>query len=272
MGARLINQRQNEAGLSRFIAGRPLKLLASGLVLMAVAVFVNHLFAPATLPFKTIQVYGELQWLDREELNRLVLQDLNGGFFSLDAGVLKQNLEQHAWIKAVSIRRVWPDVLQILVTEQQPVAVWNHDSIVNREGELFMPVAEQFPKGLAAVNGPSGTHYALIKHFNALSQMAGELGLAITDITLNDRRAIQVTLNNGVQLLMGRVRNETESATEMMRFVRAYKATFAPQSDRIQVVDLRYTNGLAVRWKQQALLQGKKNNNGNNNKNALEAG
>ncbi|MCI0507706.1 MAG: cell division protein FtsQ/DivIB [Gammaproteobacteria bacterium] len=272
MGARRIKRQKNEAGLKRFISGRPLKLLASGLVLVAVALFVNNLFAPATLPFKTIQVYGELQWLDREELNRLVLRDLNGGFFSLDVGGLKQNLEQYAWIKAVSIRRVWPDVLQILVTEQQPVAVWNHDSIINREGELFAPVAEQFPEGLAAVNGPPGTHRALIKHFNALSQMAGELGLAITDITLNDRRAMQVTLSNGLQLLMGRVRNETESATEMLRFVRAYKATLAPQSDRIQVVDLRYTNGLAVRWKRQALLQGKKNYNHNNNKNASEAG
>ena len=85
--------------------------------------------------------------------------------------------------------------------------------------------------------------------------MTADLGLRITNINVNDRRAMQLTLSNGVQLFMGRVRDTSESGTEMMRFVRAYKATLAPQIDRVQFVDLRYTNGVAVRWKQQVGLQ-----------------
>ncbi|WP_455207561.1 cell division protein FtsQ/DivIB [Kaarinaea lacus] len=266
MGARRIKQQQNEAAAMRFITGRRLKLFAFGLVLVVGVMLVRTLYAPETLPFKTIQVYGELQWVDKEAFNSLVLQDINGGFFSLDVNGLKQNLEQQAWIKAVSIRRVWPDVLQLVVTEQKPVALWNHDSIINREGELFAPAAEQFPETLTEINGPQGMHQVLIKHYNLLSDMTAGLGLAITNISVNDRRAMQVTLNNGVQLLMGRVRDELESSTEMMRFVRAYKATLAPQIDRVQVVDLRYTNGLAVRWRQQLGLKG------NNKNSALEAG
>ena len=270
MGARRISQQRNATGFMRFISMRSLKRLAAGSLLLAAILIANALYAPDTLAFKTIQVYGELKWLDRDELNRLVLKDLDGGFFSLDVTGLKHNLEQHAWIKAVSIRRVWPDTLQIHVTEQQPVAVWNRDAIVNREGELFLPAATGVPGGLTAINGPHGMHQALIKHYNVLSGMAAPLGLNISDISVNDRRAMRVTFNNGVQILMGRVRDETESGMEMMRFVRAYKVTLATQIDRVQVVDLRYTNGLAVRWKQPPLLQGK-NNYGNNN-NALEAG
>jgi cell division protein FtsQ len=266
MGARRIKQQQESSGLMRFLTARSVKLLAAGLLLVAGGLVINMLYAPTTLPFKTIQVYGELKWLDREELNRVVLRDLQGGFFSLDVNGLKQSLEQHAWIKAVSIRRVWPDVLQIMVKEQQPLAVWNSDSIVNQDGELFVPPVEQFPQGLSEINGPEGTHQVLIQHFNTLSAMGASLGLRIRDVDMNDRRAIAVTLDNGVQLLMGRVRDETDSATEMMRFVRAYTATLAPQIDRVQVVDLRYTNGLAVRWKQQLGLQG------NNNNSASKAG
>ena len=266
MGARRIKQQQEKSGLLHVLTPRSMKWVIAVSFLLAAGWFVNALYAPTTLQFKTIQVYGELQWLDRQELNSLVLRDLQGGFFSLDVNGLKQNLEQHAWVKAVSIRRVWPDVLQIMVTEQQPLAVWNQDTIINQAGELFAPADGRFPEGLTEINGPQGMHQVLMKHFSTLSEMLASLGLTIKDIDVNERRAMEVTLNNGVQLLMGRVRDEVESATEMMRFVRAYTATLAPQIDRVQVVDLRYTNGLAVRWKQQLGLQG------NNNNSALKAG
>lgn len=266
MGARRIKQQQEKAGWLPVLTPRSVKWFIAASLLLAVGWFVNTLYAPTTLPFKTIQVYGELHWLDRDELNNLVLQDLQGGFFSLDVNGLKQSLEQHAWIKAVSIRRVWPDVLQVMVTEQQPLAVWNQEFIINQEGELFTPAVRQFPEGLTVINGPAGMHRILVKHYNTLSEMVASLGLAIKRIDVNERRAMEVTLNNEVQLLLGRVRDNTESATEMMRFVRAYTATLAPQIDRVQVVDLRYTNGLAVRWKQHLELQG------NNKNSASKAG
>lgn len=266
MGARRIKQQQERSGLTRFITTRSLKWLSSGTFFLAAVLILNALYAPTTLPFKTIQVYGELNWLDRDELNSLVLRDLQGGFFSLNVSGLKQNLELHPWIKAVSIRRVWPDILQIAVTEQQPLAIWNRDSVINQAGELFVPVVDQFPEGLTEINGPEGMHQVLIKHYNTLLKMLVPLGLEIKDINVNKRRAMEVTLNNGVQLLMGRVRDEKESAAEMMRFVRAYTEALAPKIDRVQVVDLRYTNGLAVRWKQQLELQD------NDNKSALRIG
>ena len=272
MGARKINRQQDESQLAQLITGRRLKLLVFGSLLMACGLFIYKLYLPTTLPFKKIQVYGSLQWVDREKLNALVLRDMNGGFFSLNVKGLKQNLEQLEWIKSVAIRRVWPDVLQVMVAEQQPVALWNDESIINRNGELFVSAMEQVPDGMVQITGPAGMHRVLVEHFNALSEMTVSLGLAITNITVNERRAMRVTLNNGIQLFMGRVRDTSDSSAEMMRFVRAYKATLAPKIDRVQFVDLRYTNGVAVRWKQQLDLQGENNLHIKSNNRVSKAG
>ena len=120
-----------------------------------------------------------------------------------------------------------------------------------------MPATKQLPDEMVNITGPAAMYKSLVKHYQALSVMTQELGLRITDITVNDRRAMRLTLSNGVQLFMGRVRDTSDSSTEMARVVHAYKATLAPQIDRIQFVDLRYTNGVAVRWKQQLGLQDK---------------
>jgi cell division protein FtsQ len=236
-----------------------------GSLLLMCGLFIYKLYLPTTLPFKKIQVYGTLQWVDREKLNALVLDDINGVFFSLDVKQLKQNLEQLAWVKSVSIRRVWPDVLQLMVSEQQPVALWNGESIINQNGGLFMPAMEQLPDEIVHITGPEGMYETLVEHYNVLSVMTADLGLQIANIDVNDRRAMRVTLSNGVQLFLGRVRDTSDSGTEMMRFVRAYKATLAPQIDRVQFVDLRYTNGVAVRWKQQVGLHGENSLHGKNN-------
>lgn len=261
MGARKINkQGETESRWSRWREAGYLKLTAVAAIFVTVALGVSHLYQPQTLPFKTIQVFGQLKWMDRKTLNRVVLDNMDGGFFSLDVDGLKQHLEQQTWIDAVAIRRVWPDVLQVSVSEQQPIAVWNHKVMVNKRGELFGRGSNAFPPNLVTMQGPPGMHNALIKYYQTLAGMMTTTGLSIADLTVDNRRAMQLRLSNGVQLKLGRVRRDQDITTEMKRFVQAYRATLAAKIDNIQRVDLRYTNGLAVRWKPDS-ASGVDNNN-----------
>ncbi|MGD8567744.1 MAG: cell division protein FtsQ/DivIB [Gammaproteobacteria bacterium] len=261
MGARRINnQRKSESRWSRWREAGYLKLAAVAVLFISVGSFVNHLYQPQTLSFETIQVFGELKWMDRKTLNRVVLENLDGGFFSLDVDRLKQQLERQTWIDSVAVRRVWPDVLQLSVSEQQPIAVWNHKVMVNERGELFGRGINVFPPDLVTLQGPSGMHNTLIKHYQTLAGMITTTGLRIAGVTVDNRRAMQLTLNNGVQLKLGRVRRDRDITTEMKRFVQAYQATLAAKIENIQLVDLRYTNGLAVRWKRDS-TSGADNNN-----------
>lgn len=252
MGARRINQPSVETHSKGWLGTSPWKTALFALLLIAGGLSFSHLFAPGTLPFRTIQVYGQLQWTNKDTLNQQVVEHINGGFFSLDVDSLKQRLEQLTWVESVAIRRVWPDVLQIEVSEQQPVAIWNQHAIINRRGELFTANLEKFPPGLVNIQGPRGTHRTLMSHYRALAEMTQAVGLRISSLKVNERRAMQLTLDNGLQLLLGRVRSEYDMETELNRFVQAYQATLASKIEKIQLVDLRYTNGLAVRWKQSA--------------------
>jgi cell division protein FtsQ len=252
MGARRLKQKeQGEFSVSEFFGSRQFKLTLLGVFLVSGFLAINRLYQPQTLPFNSIQVFGELAWTDRDQLNQVILDNVDGGFFSLNIKNLKENIEQQAWIKSVAIRRVWPDVLQITANEQQPIAVWNGGAVINRQGELFDPLDQKLPKYLVKVSGPEGSHQQLMTHYFAMEELFRDVGLTVASIDINDRRALQVILTNGVRLLLGRVRNDEESAEEVRRFVAAYKEMLSPKIGQISLVDLRYTNGLAVRWKQQ---------------------
>lgn len=253
MGARRIVVKQDQQlSLTNVIGSRSFKIGMISLMLVTFGLFVAKLNRPDTLPFKTVQIVGQLNWINKNDLNDLVVKNLNGGFFSLDVNNLKKNLEDQAWIESAGIRRIWPDVLQISVEEQQPIAIWNDHSVVNKDGNLFNPDPRNMPDQIIKLYGPKGSYLNLIAQYRSLTDLAESVGLKIGSISLNDRRALQVELQNGVRLLLGRVRNVDESSAEMQRFVYAFKASLASKLDRVTLVDLRYTNGLAVRWKEQS--------------------
>ena len=256
MGARKLKQKeQGEFSFSDIFGSLYFKSTVAGVFLICGVLAVAKLYQPETLPFKSIQIYGELSWIDRDRLNGLIMENIDGGFFSLNISQLKTQLEQQAWIESVAVRRVWPDVLQITANEQQPVAIWNGSSVINRYGEIFSPMGQELPKYLVKVSGPEGSHQLLMNHYFAIEKLFQEAGLRVASMDINDRRALQVILTNGVRILLGRVRNEDESAEEVQRFVTAYKGTLSPKFDEVALVDLRYTNGLAVRWKQHTTTQ-----------------
>jgi len=251
MGARkIVAKSDDKLNLANIAESRGFKLGLMSVVLAFCLMFMMQLKQPDTLPFKKIQIFGELNWMNKDELNALILTNLDGGFFSLNVDRLKQSLEQQAWIKFAAIRRVWPDVLQVTLTEQQPVAVWNDDSVINKEGELFTPDNHEFPPYLVRMYGPQSAFHNLIAQYQTLVEQTDNIGLKIGSIRLNERRAMQLTLSNGIQILLGRVRDTDDSSAEMQRFIYAYKADLAAKIERVNMVDLRYTNGLAVRWKE----------------------
>jgi cell division protein FtsQ len=73
----------------------------------------------------------------------------------------------------------------------------------------------------------------------------GAAGLMPTAVSQDRRGAWRIRLADGPILELGR-----EQFTERLkRFLSIYQRALSVHGDRIEAVDLRYTNGLAVRWR-----------------------
>ena len=77
-----------------------------------------------------------------------------------------------------------------------------------------------------------------------MSELLKANDLTIDSLTLDERRAWHLSLNNQVRLVLGR-----QSAMDrLQRFIRFYPAVLAGKAKVIDEIDLRYTNGFVVRW------------------------
>lgn len=201
---------------------------------------------PDTLPIKLVKVEGEFRYLAEQDVYHALGELTSGGFFNVDVRAVKQAAESLQWIDSASVRRQWPSTLQIDITEQVPLARWGKDKVINVRGELFQPPVQGLSDTLPVFSGPQGTEEKVARQYQALSRFLASVGLHIEELRLSQRRAWDLQLNNGLKLLLGRPASEERIG----RFVTAYPKVLKEKVAQMHSIDLRYTNGFAVSWKE----------------------
>lgn len=198
---------------------------------------------PATLPIRQVHIEGKFLRLDTFRLQELVTDKVRGGFFNINVTAIRNALVALPWVNDVSVHRIWPDGLRVIVNEQIAVVRWNETGLLNKQGHYFSPEKESFPQGLPLLEGPEESQELLLERFNLLKQT---YGLSVARLQLNERRAWKFELENGLSVVLGR--KDFESRVE--RFVSVVMNNLGEKSSQAREIDMRYTNGFAVRWKQ----------------------
>jgi len=225
-----------------------LGLLACGLLIESAAAWVS---APTFLPVSKVRVEGELTRLDKQQMGDRVAQHLRGNFLFLDVAALRQSIEELAWVARASVHRQWPDTVVVRVWQQQALAYWNENRLMNRAGHVYAPDVLDIGQQLPAFSGPDGSAESVAGMYYTLSSGLAERQLRIQHLVLSDRRAWTVVLDNGLEVVLGR----HDPQQRLARFLEVWPAVLKTELASIQRVDMRYANGFAVRWKSQQRSQ-----------------
>ncbi len=201
---------------------------------------------PRRVPIGAVRVDGEFRFLSRERLEQVITAQLLDGFFLVDLDSVRDAVLSLPWVKAVTVRRIWPDRLHVRVVERQAAARWDGGGLVDVEGDPFSPADQHLPEGLPILKGPEGSEALLLGGFGKFSQWLAPLS-PIRRASLDGRRSWRLELMDGTHLILGRQPVEAS----LRRFARVFPAVLADHGGRAERVDLRYPNGFAVRWNKQ---------------------
>lgn len=223
--------------------------IAGALLLLVVVVFVGEQLAaklidPQAMQIKLVQVEGAFQQVQPRAVKQVVATFGEQGFLGVDVEQLKQAIEALPWVKRASVRRVWPDTLFVSLEEQTAVARWGDKGLMSPSGELFFPPQTLQFERLPILHGPRSNSAVILAKYRKITQLMALSDLQVVRLEQDERRAWTVTLESGVKLLLGRKQSEVRLA----RFVRLYPKVLWMWERVIDEVDLRYTNGFAVRW------------------------
>lgn len=198
-------------------------------------------------PIETIVINGAFERVTPIQLEALVEPYARAGFLDVDLAATRRDLAALPWIATAEVRRRWPGTLVVEVREEQPIACWGENGLLNAAGELFLPDAEHVPLELPRLRGPSGTEAVVTTRYFRVQEELEQRGMAAVAMVLDERGAWSFTLANGMQVRLGA--NSVDQRVE--RFFSILDGTLAHLAGEVDYVDMRYPNGFAIGWKSQ---------------------
>lgn len=199
-------------------------------------------------PFRYVRVQGEVANLDVVKFEESLKPAVQGGYFALNLAELEGAVRSFPWIDTVKLVRIWPDILEISVTEQAAVAKWGDRALLNAKGERFAPEGIEAFGHLPVIYGPSGMEFPLLEMLHTLNELLAGQGVRVAILDLSKRMSWVVKLDNGLEIRFGR----QDPAKKLERFLGLIPKLGEGGFARLKRVDLRYPNGFAVVWKSEA--------------------
>ena len=215
--------------------------------LVAVAIVVATYYVSSSVldrPILSIEINGPFQRVTALQIEEAISGELKDGFVSADLAVIQQRIVALPWIHQASVARRWPNRLRITVTEQVPAAVWGKRGLLNVRGELFVDSVRHVPAELPRLSGPEGHSADVARRYLDVRDRLIPIGLDLRRVHLDQRGAWEMTLQNGVEVRLGR--RAIDPRTEL--FLEIVADIIVGRGADIEYVDMRYSNGFTIGW------------------------
>ena len=222
-----------------------LVLLASGIWWMA---------QRPMFTLKVIRVEGagqsEIRRVNPLTIRASALPRIRGNFFTANLDAVRVAFESVPWVRKASVQREWPNQLVVTIEEHQPLGTWDDDGrLLSVKGDLFIANLDEAEEDgdLLKFGGPIGSEKDVLARFTDFKKWFAPLKLTPTDVELSPRYAWSVKLDNGMTVALGREQNKATLQDRVGRLVEIYPQLLSRLQDRIESVDMRYPNGLALK-------------------------
>jgi len=198
-----------------------------------------------SMPLKYVRTEGIFQYLSKNEVQAVLQPLVLTGFFDVNMQAIHAAVATLPWVDTVAVKRIWPDAIDIKVSEKKPYARWGKNSLITEQGVIFTPKNTDQFQSMTAVTGPESQQVRVLEIMKGIKTALADQSMELAEFSVNDRWAWKIKLATGLEILLGR----NEQLKKLQRFLKTLNVLKQEQVEQIAVVDLRYPNGYAVSWK-----------------------
>lgn len=224
--------------------------------LVLLALFASGLWWLAQRPMftlKVIRIEGAgvaLRHVSPLTVRATALPRIRGNFFTANLETVRAAFETVPWVRTAMVRREWPNQLIVTLDEHRPLAVWGADGrLLSVKGDVFTVNLDEAEEDgeLPEFSGPDGSEKEVVTRFDEMHTWFAPIARTPESIHLSERYAWMVRLDNGMTVELGREQTRTTLRERVDRLVAVYPQLVQRLQNRIENVDMRYANGLALR-------------------------
>lgn len=189
-----------------------------------------------------VKVLGHKQTSEIDILDSLELDGWTS-LIGFDAEQARLRVASLPWIEAASVRKVYPDAIEVQVKERQPFALWQHGkdlSVIEKDGRVIAPFTGGSLSHLPQIIGEGASADAadFLERVSAYPALASRVRAYVR---VSERRW-DLKLNNGVTVQL-----PENGEDEAMANLLAYDKNGTLMSRDISTIDMRNPDRLVLR-------------------------
>ncbi len=216
----------------------------------------RYLHLPTTLPIRAVKVVGEYEFVDQQALQKTVIPFVTTGFFNVNIRGAEAALLQIPGVSVASLRRVWPDKIEIQVTEKKAQAILPDGQIYATDGSVFMPfhsehlnpLLEKKLSQLPVFAGSVEDLPAVAAFYQQAQRLLGQDGFRVNFVGCDELGSWTVGVTNmttNMTIVLGR----DHLLEKLARFTQNYGILEKTNQNKIPIlIDLRYNLGFAAEY------------------------
>ncbi|MBT8138358.1 MAG: FtsQ-type POTRA domain-containing protein [Gammaproteobacteria bacterium] len=211
-------------------------------------------------PVDVVKIFGHsgqassAQGVSETEIYRALDPHLENGFWQIDLAAVQFALESLPWVRRAVVQREWPGTLRVQIDEHLPVARWNASHVLASSGELIEARSLIEFASLPQIATPGGSAHsrdeivALVEKYNQLQKMLAPQGLAIRELGSSMGANVWLIVEGETRIELG----ERDHQARLARLINLVESGVIASWQNIENADMRYTSGLAVKWRGEA--------------------
>ncbi len=213
-------------------------------LLMVLTVYISTIWL-MNRPIQAVVINGSFERVSAVQLEEALADQVQTGFLSADLAEIRARAAAIPWVARATVQRRWPGEIVLTVFEEKPAACWGESGLLNTQGELFVSDALHRPAELPRLSGPEGTQGRVAELYFQIQERLEQRGLSAVKLDLDARGGWSFQLNNGVLVRLG----DDALDLRLERFFSALDGVIATRAEQVNYVDMRYTNGFSIGWK-----------------------
>lgn len=195
------------------------------------------------VPVNKVDVSGDFKYIPQSNINAVIEKYAVNGFVSVDLSSLRNELMTLPWVYKASVERTMQNGLKVKILEQKPLAYWNDDGMINEQKSLFFPKNKMVDESLPHLYGKF--HRSVLQVYDLLCLELPIEQLPLRKVIVSDSNVVKILLTTDTWLIVNAA--ELNEKIKLWKFISS--AQLNGQLKDIEYIDMRYSNGAAVKWK-----------------------
>ncbi len=194
-------------------------------------------------PLSGYELLSPTNQVNREQIDKVLEPYIGTSFWDLPLPEIQAKLMRLDWVVSAKVSRNWPDLLGVVITEQEAIARWGNDGLVNQAGDVFYPSSIEGYDDYVVLNGDLQFAVLVSQRFSEIAPLFTPLELWIESLELLDEQVWELQIYQGPLIRF----SEEAWQEEVERFLLAYPKLNADFRNSAVYYDLRYSNGFVMK-------------------------